>query len=260
MKNIILVFSIFISLAYANEFNDLIASGNIYYKNFDNQNALNYYQKAYQLDNNSFDALMKTVRALIDVGEDLRSDKAIPFFEQSVTLAEKLLDKYPQQPESWFYCGLAYTTEAAFQKDLKIKVQEADKAYNMINKSLELSPNYAEALVVKGAYIREIANLNMILKTITEHLYGKLPDCSNEGALVLFFKALPFYPESKLINYEIAKTYFKMRSLDLAEKYINLAVNGQMDKLTEKNIINDIAALQTQIINEKESIRYAAES
>ena len=260
MKNIILIFSIFISITYANEFNNLIASGNICYKNLDNQNALNYYQKAYQLDNNNFEALMKMVRALIDVGEDLRSDKAIPFFEQSVTFAEKLLNKYPQQPESWFYCGLAYTTEAAYQKDLKTKVQEADKAYNLINKALELSPNYAEALVVKGAYIREIANLNVILKTIAEYLYGKLPDCSNDGALALFFKALPLYPESKLINYEIAKTYFKMRSLDLAEKYINAAVTGEMDITTEKHITIDIELLQSQIINEKESIRYAAES
>ena len=145
-------------------------------------------------------------------------------------------------------------------QDLKTKVQEADKAYNLINKALELSPNYAEALVVKGAYIREIANLNVILKTVAEHLYGKLPDCSNDGALALFFKALAFYPESKLINYEIAKTYFNMRSLDLAEKYINAAVTGEMDITTEKHITIDIELLQSQIINEKESIRYAAES
>lgn len=58
--------------AFCNDLNPIIDLGDKYYNEFNNLSALKQYEKAYNIDTKSCEAIMKVTRAYNDVGEDYK--------------------------------------------------------------------------------------------------------------------------------------------------------------------------------------------
>ena len=74
-----------------------LKQGDIFYRQFNNRNALTSYKKALETQPNNFDYLSKIVRAYNDIGEDLSSEESEQYYEQAVQYAEKLQQMFPDR-------------------------------------------------------------------------------------------------------------------------------------------------------------------
>lgn len=102
-------------------------------------------------------------------------------------------------------------TKIAYSKLVK---EHADKARGLDPKCSDLVYH------VLGAWNYELANLNPVLRTVAQLIYGKLPDASNEAAVENFEKAIELNPR-RLANYvELGRTYAAMGKKDEARTSI----------------------------------------
>ena len=70
-----------------------------------------------------------------------------------------------------------------------------------------LNPRYALAWHVLGRWHFEIANLNILLRTLAEAVYGKMPEASFEKAIEYMSKAVQLEPGNALFHAELGRAY-----------------------------------------------------
>jgi tetratricopeptide (TPR) repeat protein len=234
VKGMRVLFPIIVGISlYAQNYDSLMAKGDMYYEQFDNIKALSEYEKAYELNPESYEALMKVVRAYNDVGEDLSSKQSEAYFLKAVQYGETLVEKHPNVGESYLYLSIAYGNLALFRGG-KEKVKLSRSVEKNIKKAIQLDPNDDRAYVVLGIYYREVANLNWFLKAFAKSFLGGLPDGSNEGSERMFLKAIKLNPSRPRTYYELAKTYDKMKKKEkivkCLQKVIELPIDDHKDK------------------------------
>lgn len=163
--------------------------GDIFYRQFNNRNALASYKKALETQPNNFDCLSKIVRAYNDIGEDLSSEESEQYYEQAVQYAEKLQQMFPDKAESYYRLAVSYGN-LALLRGSKEKVKLSGSVEKNIRKALAMKPDYADAYVVLGIYYKEVAGLNSFLKAFARLFFGDLPEGTYDDALKAFQKAI----------------------------------------------------------------------
>ncbi|WPD25051.1 MAG: hypothetical protein SD837_10905 [Candidatus Electrothrix scaldis] len=189
--------------------------GDIFYRQFNNRNALASYKKALETQPKNFDCLSKVVRAYNDVGEDLSSDESEPYYEQAVQYAEKLQQMFPDKAQSYYQLAVSYGN-LALLRGSKEKVKLSGSVEKNVRKAIAMNPDYADAYVVLGIYYKEVASLNGFLKTFARIFFGDLPEGTFEDALKAFHKAITLKTTRLVYTYFlIGHTY---ESMDEPEK------------------------------------------
>jgi tetratricopeptide (TPR) repeat protein len=166
-----------------------LKQGDIFYRQFNNRNALASYKKALETQPNNFDCLSKIVRAYNDIGEDLSSEESEQYYEQAVQYAEKLQQMFPDKAESYYRLAVSYGN-LALLRGSKEKVKLSGSVEKNIRKALAMNPDYADAYVVLGIYYKEVAGLNSFLKAFARLFFGDLPEGTYDDALKAFQKAI----------------------------------------------------------------------
>jgi len=77
------------------------------------------------------------------------------------------------------------------------------------DRAIELDSTLAGAFHVRGRWHREVADLNLLERTVVRTVYGGLPDASFEEAVQNFRKAIDL-EDVRFHHLELAKTYLKM--------------------------------------------------
>ena len=98
-------------------------------------------------------------------------------------------------------------TKIAYSKLVK---EEADR-------SLALDANDDLTLHVLGAWNYEMANLNGLLRSLAQLIYGKFPAASNEEAVRLFQRATALAPNQVMHHIALGRTYAAMGQPDAAK-------------------------------------------
>ncbi|WP_339137480.1 MAG: tetratricopeptide repeat protein [Candidatus Electrothrix sp. GW3-4] len=163
--------------------------GDIFYRQFNNRNALDSYKRALEMQPGDFECLSKVVRAYNDVGEDLSSDESEQYYEQAVQYAEQLQEMFPDKAESYYQLAVSYGN-LALLRGSKEKVKLSGSVEKNIRKAIAMKPDYADAYVVLGIYYKEVASLNSFLKAFARLFFGDLPEGTYEDALKAFHKAI----------------------------------------------------------------------
>ncbi len=224
------------------EVGHFVVQGDKYYNGFNNLEALAEYKKAYNIDSESFEILMKLTRAYNDVGEDLKeegSKAAERYFKDAFRFSEKMRELFPEKAETYFFLAASRGNLALF-KGGKDKVKLGRDVESYAKKAIEINPDYAPAYVALGVFYREVANLNWFLKKFANAFFGGLPEGSNEDSLKALLKAEHYLPKSVYVQYELGKTFKEIGNKEKMEYRFNKALNlpntDHRDKYFKKHI------------------------
>jgi hypothetical protein len=121
----------------------------------------------------------------------------------------------------------------------KQKVEYAKMIHDEARRSIELDPGDDYAWHVLGRWHAEVANLNTVLRTIANYVYGGLPPASTEDAVRCFKKAVELAPQRVLHHAELAKTYVKGSRPEAAaqewQNVLGLKPNGADDEQYQRD-------------------------
>jgi len=207
----------------------LIARGDSAYDAFDNETALQLYQRAQEADSSNCEVLWKLARAHVDVGESAGEELQ----RQHYTLAEQIdrraVELCPDNADA--HLGLAIAVgRVALLEGGKKKVRLSREVKAEAEKALELDPNMDIAHHVLARWHREVANLSGLLKMFAKVLYGGLPPASHDTAVEHFQKAIELNPTYINHHLELGITYEDMKMwAEAAESYSKVAELPESD-------------------------------
>ena len=161
-----IVFIIYTVEVHGQTFALYVKQGDLFHSNFMNVEALEAYQKAYELNPDNFEAIRKLTITSNDCGEDqveINEKEARKYFAQSVKYAELARKKFPDELEVYLLLGLSYGNSSRYAGG-KEKVKLARDVEKNFKKMIELKPDYAPPYIGLGIYYREVAKLNFFLK------------------------------------------------------------------------------------------------
>ncbi len=217
--------------------NQYLKKGDFYYSQFDNKNAVLYYQKAYMEDTNSYFTIFKLTRSYNDLGEEMymlkNKDEAEKYIKKGADLAAVLVRKFPDS-------ALSYTLDAMCLGNLtlfgssKEKIKLSSEVYSDANKAIKINPNDFLPFTILGIYYRQVAGLSWFDKLIAGAIYGKIHKGSYQESIEMFDKSLKLNPNVISTEYNLYKTYEKLDNkkmeIECLEKLLKLPVSNFRDK------------------------------
>lgn len=194
---------------------NLLDSGDLCYKRFDNVRALAFYRGVHEQCPTLYEGVMKMTRALLDHGEDLNTTQSDTFFIQSLRYADTMQRYYPDSGQAYFLKALA----AANFVRLKSKRQRftyASIIFSNVNKSIELMPSFSPGYVLLGVYYREVASMRALDRLLARMFLGRIPEGTLDDSRRVLEKALGLSRQNIGAHLELAKTEIAMHNVKRA--------------------------------------------
>jgi tetratricopeptide (TPR) repeat protein len=172
-----------------------IAAGDAALAKFDLDGAAGAYREARELAPTDYESAWKLARALVDKGT-LTKDRSAQknFFAEAEQLAREAIRLDPKQSKGHTYLAIAVGKLALFEGG-KRKVTLSDEVKAEVQKAIALDAQDDLAYHVLGIWNREVAELNWVLRTFAELLYGKLPEASLDAAITNLRRAAELAPD-----------------------------------------------------------------
>jgi tetratricopeptide (TPR) repeat protein len=104
------------------------------------------------------------------------------------------------------------------------RVQRSRAVKTHADRAIEIDPNLPGAFHVRGRWNREVADLNLLERTVVRTVYGGLPDASFEQAVRDFERAIEL-ENVRFHHLELAKTYLKMDRPDDARAQLQTVID-----------------------------------
>ena len=213
-----------------------LAQGDSAYQKFDNEAALNFYEKAFDLDNNrNYEAAWKICRAYVDIGE-VKQDKneRKMYYQKGSNYADKAIEINPEGSKGYLFSSIALG-RVALDAGKKEQVRLSKEIKAQVDKSLELNPNDDIAWHVLGRWHRKMATLGWIQRQFANMFLGGIPkDASVEESANCFKKAIELNPGHINHHLELAYTYEELNEKELAkeeyQKVLDLPEKDSDDK------------------------------
>lgn len=193
-----------------NDVQQLLEKGNAAYAAFDNESALESYQQALRLDEQNFEALWKTARALTDIGKALGGDAEKEKYIEADKVARKCIELHANEAEAHFVLALAIGRLALFEGGKK-KIELSKEVEIEAKKALELNPQHDGAAHILGRWNYNIATLGWFLRAAAKIVYGGVPKGATlENAAKYFSMAIEINPNKPVHRLEYGRTLLEM--------------------------------------------------
>ncbi|NNE46339.1 MAG: hypothetical protein HKN37_06740 [Rhodothermales bacterium] len=220
----------------ANAQESLEARGDSLFSAHDNLRALSVYKEALKTEE-SFNLLFKAGSAALLVGQYTEGESEA-YFEEAVGFAERLGNKYPDQPGSWTLLAATKGQLAKFRGPRE-KARVARGVYTHVHQALALDSTYAFAYVVAGILAREVSQLGWVKRLAASAVLGGLPPGSLPESKRHLAKAIRNAPEFIIARWEFAKTCLALGQDDEALVHLNYIkkltpANSEEDRLQRK--------------------------
>lgn len=221
-------------LASAGDFKTTLMYGDDHHARYENDKALDQYIQAHEADPANFEAMLKMIRAYIDTGEDIDSDKSEEYYLNAASNAQKMIDNFPDKAESYYYLALA-NGKLAHLRGGKEKVKLSRSIEVNASKAAEIAPDLFRPHLLLGVYYRNIANLNWFLKAFAKAFFGGLPDGTNEDSERELLKSVELNDKFLRTFYELGLTYEVLGKKDEAIKNLRIALKlPKVDHLDDR--------------------------
>jgi len=212
-----------------------MTKGDSAYIHFNNEAALENYQKAFELSPQNYNAAWKISRAYVDIGEtqDNKEDRRF-LFKKGLEFANKAVEINPEQSKGYLWQSIALG-RVALDAGKKEQVRLSKEVKASVEKALELNPNDDFAWHVLGRWHRKMATLGWIQRQFANVFLGGVPkDASVEESANCFKKAIELNPGHINHHLELAFTYEELNEKELAkqeyQKVLDLPEKDSDDK------------------------------
>ncbi|MCX8105994.1 MAG: tetratricopeptide repeat protein [Ignavibacterium album] len=201
------------SVSFAQSLEELLKEGDSYVAKFENQKALEVYQKADKLSPNNWEVYWRLSRAYVDIGEhlpdktDKEKDAQFEYYKKAVDYADKAVKLAPNQSITYVRRAIASGRIALFEgvfsavgtvKDVK---NDCEKAIQLGN-----GGNYVQAL---AHYVLGRTHLKVCEKPYLVRLPLGLGWGDTEKAVQLLETANKLRPNFRMFMLELAKAYIE---------------------------------------------------
>jgi tetratricopeptide (TPR) repeat protein len=208
---------------------DLIKAGDELFAKFDDAGALALYEQAAKLEPGNFEALVKTAKGYIDVGDRMNpknkdeEKKQIDLYIVAEGYAKKAIKVNPNDSQVHFLNSAALGMHA-LQLGKKQQIAMSKEIKAEIEKAIELDPKSDLAIHAFGRWQRRMAEIGGVTRFFGGIIYGKIPKGSFDEAVKLFKKAIELNPNYSNHHLELGRTYLLMKKKDPAAKEFELAI------------------------------------
>jgi tetratricopeptide (TPR) repeat protein len=251
LRNILFFLILISSYVIPKGAEEYLKTGDELYKKFDILNAARNYEKAFKIDPDNYNVMVKLVRIYNDIGEDFyekrNMNESKKYIKEAVKMAEFFKDKYPDSADAYTYIAMSYGN-LALHEGGKEKVKLAKKIEESAKKSIEKDPNKYLPYIILGIYYRQISNLSWVERFFANTFYGDVPEGSYEQSLEMFQKVLQLYPGMITATFQMALVYKDMDDEEmeekLLEKVLTLPIRDFRDKYSIKKSRRRLEELQ----------------
>ena len=175
------------------------------------QAALQFYQAAVAADPSSYEALWKSGRALIDLGElEQRGNSQKDKYNKALKYAERAVKVNPDDAEGHFVRAYALGRVALFEGG-KTKLRLSREVRAEALRAIDLDPLHDGAYHVMGRWNHDLSTLNFLQRTIANTLLGGVPkEASFENAAHYFELAIQANPDDVSHRLHYARTLLEL--------------------------------------------------
>lgn len=230
---------------------NLIAEGDKYTEEFNNQNALDSYLKADKLYPNNWEVLWRISRAYVDIGEhmpentDEQKDAQLLVYQKAFDFADRSVKLASDKSITYVRRAIANGRIALFKGVFSVAgvvnsvKEDCEKAIKLNN-----GDKYTIAL---GHYILARTHAKISEKWAPARAVLGLGWADNETAIIEFNKAVNLYPNFRMFYLDFAKSYLRedeyQKARDMLKKVIDSPKKDEDDdqRVTEaKQLLEDI--------------------
>ena len=202
-----------------------IAAGDAALRRFELDSAVAAYQQAHKIASDNYEASWKLARALCDKAT-LTTDRAEQKKHclEAEKLAREAVRLAPNDSKGHTYLAIAVGKLALYEGG-KRKVELSNEVKSEAEKAIALNPKEDLAYHVLGIWNREMAELNWMLRTFAELLYGKLPSASLADAISDLRRAAELAPDVVPHHVELGITLKAARQYPEAKEQFEKALS-----------------------------------
>ncbi|MGB9004845.1 MAG: hypothetical protein WCB96_03880 [Candidatus Aminicenantales bacterium] len=217
--------------AFCQTAQDYMVKGDEFYIQFNDQEALAQYLQALKLEPANYEALWKTARAYVDLGDlldpslkDLRA-KQMATYQSGEDYARKAVKANAN--DSWGYFDLA----AAMGKRLLLlgkgeQVKMSKEVRGYIDKAIALDPKNDLAYHALGRWHRRMAEIGGLKRLLGGILYGGIPKGTFEESEKFLRKAIELKPTYGNHHLELGRTLLALKKYKEAAQEFQACIDA----------------------------------
>lgn len=213
-----------------------VALGDSAYAVFDATTALRHYEQAVAIDSSHVDALAKTSRTSVDVGET-ETDRArqSALFRTAEQLARMAIARDSTSAENWFHLARALG-RAALSVGVRDRVKYAVEVRECAMRALAIDADHPGALHVLGMWHAEVKRLNGFELFFARNFLGGgvMGQANWDAAVSNLERAVAVDPERLVHRLDLAGIYVNTRQRDKAREQYQFVIDA-----TQRTDVND---------------------
>jgi tetratricopeptide (TPR) repeat protein len=204
------------------EVSQLLQQFDALYAAFKPKEALKAVTRVLELDPNNQEALAKSARVYIELGDILpqtepnREDKRLKQYRIAEDYARRAVKADPNNTWGHFYVAAALG-KMAVHSSMSKQIDLADEIRSAVEKSIACDPQNGFAYHVYGVWHRRMAEVGKASRFLATTFLGRsVPKGSLTTSVEYFNKAIALNPTVVSHHVELGKTYVALGKLDLA--------------------------------------------
>ena len=200
--------------AVAQSVSELIAEGDATHPYLHPDSALSFYRRALAIDSNSYGALWRTSRAIVDIAKQIQENDGPPrahrdsLYDQAKVYADRAIKADSMGDEGHFVLALTLGRQSRTRGG-KDRVRFARIIYDEAALAIQLRPNHDGAHHILGAWHAEVRRLSGASRFFAKMLFGGgfLGRASWDSAIAHLELAVKDNPSYIYHRLELAEVY-----------------------------------------------------
>ena len=213
--------------AAAENAEDLIAKGDVYYARLQASESLKYYLPAEKLDPSN-------VRLLVHISREYRhlmsdassSNEKVKLGRVALGYAKRAVALNPNDSEAQLAVAISCGKMEPFGTNRE-RFDSVSIVKSAADKVIRLDPSNDLAWHILGLWHENLAEVNGVQRALAQVAFGKLPDSTYEQAAQCFQKAISLDPNRLMHYIELGRLYAKMGKNDEARHLISTGLGMQ---------------------------------
>lgn len=205
---------------------EFIKSGDEFYAQWEDQQALEAYLKALEIDDKNYEALWKAARGYVDVadlmtgtGKEVEKQK-FDMYVKAERYAKQAISVNPNDTWGHFMLSAALGKKV-LMLGKKEQIDASKQVKSAVDKAIELDPENDLAYHALGRWHRRMAEIGGAKRALGSLVYGSIPKGSFEESEKWLKKAVELKPEYINHHLELGRTYVALKKYDLATAEFN---------------------------------------